>query len=147
MALSLGGITGGVTKWASGFSWQLILFKFLACAAILVLVGVACYREGMHDAVHKQDQAQITLMTRNTETEHQFIRDQLKTQQVEITKRLEVINPQAQEARQLRADMNIIRGRLDEAINKRPADPACAPSDDELRQYEEVAARTNANSR
>lgn len=142
MAISLKGIGGSAAKWASGVNWQLLLFKFTAAAAILIISLTMAYREGKADCKLEKAEQTITLITQQQAKEREFIREQLKVQTVEIQSRLKVINTQSREAQELRSELRVIGGKLNEAINARPANPACAPSDGELRQYEEIAKRT-----
>lgn len=131
-----------VTGWFSGISWQLLFFKITACLALCLTIGLVSFREGKHRCEMDHAAALVTETQKEMVTERRIIREQIDKRAKEINDRLKQIGTQSEESVQLRSELIQIRGKLDEAINKRPANPVCAPSDDELRQYQEIAKRT-----
>lgn len=132
----------GAAKWASGINLTALFYKLLVYLGLVVLIATVSYREGKHDCEQTQLTSQISILEKQVITERETVIKELKIQQSDLVKRLEVISTNSKQAAQLGLELARIKGDLHEAINSRPANAACAPSASELLQYEELAKRT-----
>jgi uncharacterized membrane protein YhiD involved in acid resistance len=139
-------LTGLITKgsmWASGINWTAELSKLAIKASILIITAVVFYREGVNNTEVKQANDKVTEITKTTIEERTFVRDELKKRDKEISDRLAYLSAPSQEARQLRADVLMLTGKVNEAINSKPGNAVCAPDDDLMLYYEGLAAQSH----
>lgn len=107
-------------------------YKRGAIALVVLVLVLGSYYKGKHDCEIKHEQ-------QKTEQAEEKTRTIVK----HVTERVPVIQKDEAEAARLKAQVEQLRGKLDEAINARPDLPECALSDDELRLFQEAARATH----
>jgi hypothetical protein len=68
--------------------------------------------------------------------------EQLELQNKEVEERLKIADKAARSNEELKSKIDKLRGQLNEAIDARPPNSACAPTPDEHRLYSEAASKT-----
>ena len=129
----------------AGINWTLTLYKLLASAMLLVGVGIVAYREGKHDCENAANQDKITVLETQIVSERQIVIQELDKREKSLVQRLAKLQEASVEAATMKAELQQIREELKNAIKNRPGNSACAPSADELRQYDEISKRTKRN--
>lgn len=135
-------IGGAVKGFLSGVKWQVLLWKVGVYVLVVGAVAALAYREGLSDcqiaALEKQTKEQSALIVQ----EREFVRESLAEMQAALTRRLATVDAQTKEGIKLRSELLNLQGELYAIMAKRAGNPSCAPSADELRIYDEIAART-----
>lgn len=145
--LSLGAMITGGRALLGAVNWPLLFYKVLAAGVMAALFGILCYREGVADTQLAQ-QTEATNQLRVEVQKHTIrLTEEVRARNTEVTTRLENMNRFMQNSAKLNAELSILRGEIHEVINSRPANDLCAPSDDELRFYEDLAERTGIRVR
>lgn len=140
----LSGIIGKGKLALSGLNWTLLAYKFIAYALLIVAVGITAYREGKHDCEQAASEAKITVLETQIVSEREIVIRELDKKERALVERLGKLQDASIESAKMQADLIQIRKALHDAINNRPGNAACAPSTDELRQYDEISRRTRA---
>lgn len=138
----LAGLIGKGKLALGGVNWVLFAYKFVAYAMLLIMIGIVAYREGKHDCQEAASTAKITILEKQAvETREIVIRELDKKEKV-LLERLAKLQASSLESVKMQVELQQIREKLNDAINARPGNAVCAPTDDELRQYDEIAKRT-----
>lgn len=118
----------------SGLNW----LKIGLYLVVGIAIAVISYREGRSNclvATAEERAKDVAALIEDQNT-------QIKEQHKEVLGRLDVADDAAQKTANLQSTLRGIRGDLNEAIASRAANPACAPTPDEYRLYEEAASKT-----
>lgn len=141
----LSGIIGKGKLALTGLNWSLLAYKFVAYALLLIAVGLTAYREGKHDCENAASAAKISGLEIQIVSEREIVIRELDKKEKALAERLGKLQEASVESAKIQADLIQIRKSLHDAINNRPGNAACAPSTDELRQYDEISKRTRAS--
>lgn len=124
------------TGWLTGLNW----WKIGAIAVIAVsLFGAGFLIGGNREKVkceskRAEDNAFIV----------KEIGKIVEAQNEKTAQRVEQALKDTQEGSQIRAELQQLRGNLYELLQKRPSNPACAPTPAELELYKEIAGKTRS---
>lgn len=133
----------GARTFAAGVNWPMMFYKLVAVATAALLFGIICYREGKHDCQIETQNHKITVLETEIITERREVKAALNKHTKDINERLGVITKNSGLLAELDSKLEQLKGGLNEAINTRPANDACAPSDAELQYYTEIARQAN----
>lgn len=115
---------------ATGLNWWRLGIYVLVVAGYTGAVGGYAY----HKASLKCEQAK----TKQAEIRYVEV---VK----EVEKRVPVVQIREVESAKQKAEINRLKGELDEAINKRPKNPSCDLSDAERRGVDELLKKTHSS--
>lgn len=132
-------LLNGAKGFMAGINWPLTFYKLLAAGTLIVGFGLVCYREGKHDCQIAAATAQITTLETRIITERTEVKKALDRHTKDINSRLSLITTNSGVLAKMDSKLEELKGGLDAAINARPANDACAPSDAELQYYTELA--------
>lgn len=135
-----------IVAMVKGWNPSLVFYKFLVYAMILVVAIGWSYREGVNNGEARKTAEDIAELKTEVIQQRTTLVRELEIREKRITQRLDTIGKDTVEAAKLKAELNEIKGDLNEAIRARAANAACAPSVQELRLYEELAKRTAPKS-
>lgn len=133
---------GAAKAFISGVNIPMMFYKFLAVAAVSLVVLTAVYREGLHDGESRVLAEQMSDIKTQITDERATLVKELDVRQQRMIGRIEEIHKDSQRADQLQKELDTIGDALDEIIKKRGSNPACAPSRGMLEQYRKLAEAT-----
>lgn len=124
----------------------LTFYKWLVSIMIVVAVSAVSFREGMTYEREKAHKQEVATLSEQIVEERRIIVKELEVRQERLVRRMEEINKDSKEAARLQRELDTIGGKLNELIQKRPSNPACAPSRSVWEEYRKLAEATKPTS-
>lgn len=133
---------GAIKTFFSGINIPLAFYKFLAVAAVSLVVLTATYREGLHDGENRALAEQMGELKTQIVEERRTIINELDIRQKRIVQRIDDVSKDSKRANELQRELDTIGATLNDLIKKKPSNPACAPSRSVWEEYRKLAEAT-----
>lgn len=137
---------GAIKTFFSGINIPLAFYKFLAVAAVSLIVLTATYREGLHDGENRQLAEQMGELKTQLVEERKTVIEELVTRETRLVTRIDEIRDDSKRAVQLHKKLYESGENLYELIKSVPGNPACAPTPGMWEEYRKLAEATNPAS-